>query len=388
MGLREDETLEFKLADAIASPERILATIVAFLNTRGGDIYIGVGEQNGVAMALPGVADVEKSRGRLIDLMADRIEPRPGVEAPRVVANPGGAPVLVVHVEPSTKGPHVVRIRDGHTAYERIADRNRPLSFEELRRRLRPRGLENESGRMKTLQTERRALVADSSPTTLRLVVAPDDGAGSFDLNGEVEAAMADVTRAGNRRSGWTYEADGQIRRGQGRREGGISDPPFRHLLVERSGKLEFRTVRGDEWTWSIGAGRYPCPPALVDAYIDPRVIIEYPLSVLRLASFLHRRRMPEADFLIDFTLRGIRGGFLPPGRPDQRTWMPPPDPPRFGEDHLFVGATAPLRVEAQRLIEAPDAIAYLIVAEAYEAFGLGPDAIPYWHPRSATFVF
>jgi len=67
----EGKTLEFKRD--LSSPEKILSTLVAFANTAGGLLVIGVedGTKN-----VRGLADPLKEEERLASLIADRISPR------------------------------------------------------------------------------------------------------------------------------------------------------------------------------------------------------------------------------------------------------------------------------------------------------------------------
>jgi predicted HTH transcriptional regulator len=95
----EGKTLEFKRD--LSSPDGALKTIVAFANTAGGTLLIGVEDRSrrvrGVAHAL----DVEE---RLASLVTDGVSPRlvPGIE----ILPWRRTQILAVQVHPSPSRPH------------------------------------------------------------------------------------------------------------------------------------------------------------------------------------------------------------------------------------------------------------------------------------------
>ena len=101
--LPEGKTLEFKRD--LSSPRNVLKTLVAFANSAGGKLVIGVDD----ARRVLGVADPLDEEERLCNLIADGIAPRlvPSVEL-LSVERPGrdAATVLVVEVFPSSARPH------------------------------------------------------------------------------------------------------------------------------------------------------------------------------------------------------------------------------------------------------------------------------------------
>lgn len=114
----EGKTLEFKRD--LSSPQNVLKTLVAFANSAGGRLVIGVDDSRQVV----GVADPLAEEERICNLIADAIAPRliPNVELMSV----GGATVLVVEVFPSSARPHYLS-KQGleHGAYLRLGSSNR-----------------------------------------------------------------------------------------------------------------------------------------------------------------------------------------------------------------------------------------------------------------------
>ena len=98
----EDKTLEFKLD--LSSPDRVIATLVAFANSAGGTLLIGIKDGTRDVVGLPDPTDVEE---RLANLVADRISPALLVDIS--VAPWRTTYVVIAEVYPSQRRPHYVR---------------------------------------------------------------------------------------------------------------------------------------------------------------------------------------------------------------------------------------------------------------------------------------
>ena len=127
----EGKTLEFKRD--LSSPEGILKTLVAFANTAGGTVVIGVedGSKN-----VRGVPDVLASEEKLANLVSDSIRPR-------LIPDTDVVPwrnlnVLAVQVYPSNTRPHYLeRLGPDAGVFIRVGSTNRraeALQIEELKR--------------------------------------------------------------------------------------------------------------------------------------------------------------------------------------------------------------------------------------------------------------
>ena len=130
---REGKTLEFKRD--LSSPTGPLRTIVAFANSAGGRLVIGVDDDGGVA----GVADPLAEAERVASLIDDRISPQlvPAID----LVTLDGRTVLVVDVPLSTRRPHCMT-RQGPEAgvYVRLGPTTRradPALVAELERNAR-----------------------------------------------------------------------------------------------------------------------------------------------------------------------------------------------------------------------------------------------------------
>ncbi|MEA3241150.1 MAG: putative DNA binding domain-containing protein, partial [Pseudomonadota bacterium] len=127
----EGKTLEFKRD--ISSPRNLLKTLVAFANTAGGRIIIGVEDKTRELLGIDNPLDEEE---RLCSLIADSISPRlaPNIEMITV----DDKTLLVIEVFLSNSRPHYLRSEGMENGvYVRLGSTNRQADREliaELRR--------------------------------------------------------------------------------------------------------------------------------------------------------------------------------------------------------------------------------------------------------------
>ena len=137
----EGKTLEFKRD--LSSPDGALKTIVAFANTAGGTLLIGVEDRS---RHVRGVGDALDLEERLANLVSDRISPR---LVPEIEILPWRrTQVLALHVYPSPARPHFLS-REGPAGgvYVRVGSTNRRADaelIEELRRFARGEGFDEQ----------------------------------------------------------------------------------------------------------------------------------------------------------------------------------------------------------------------------------------------------
>jgi len=137
----EGKTLEFKRD--LSSPDGALKTIVAFANTAGGTLVVGVEDRSRHVRGVPDPLDVEE---RLANLVSDRISPR---IVPELEILPWRrTQVLALQVHPSPSRPHHL-IREGPAGgvYVRVGSTNRRADaelIEELRRFARGQGFDEQ----------------------------------------------------------------------------------------------------------------------------------------------------------------------------------------------------------------------------------------------------
>jgi hypothetical protein len=114
-----------------------VADVSAFANASGGDIVIGIQTQDGVASAIAGVslADVDKEKLRLGDLIRMGVEPRLthfDIEWFPIAGTQQG--VMIVRIPRSWAAPHRVTLFGHDRFYIRNAAGKHPMNVDELRR--------------------------------------------------------------------------------------------------------------------------------------------------------------------------------------------------------------------------------------------------------------
>lgn len=137
----EGKTLEFKRD--LSSPEGALRTIVAFANTAGGTLLVGVEDRS---RRVRGVGDPLALEERMASLISDRIAPR---IVPEIEILPWRrTQVLGVQVHPSPSRPHyLTRKGPAEGVYVRVGSTNRRADaelIEELRRFSRGEGFDEQ----------------------------------------------------------------------------------------------------------------------------------------------------------------------------------------------------------------------------------------------------
>ena len=126
----EGKTLEFKRD--LSSPRGVTRTAVAFANTAGGVLLIGVEDKTGFVR---GVADVLAAEERLANILADTVTPQvvPDIE----VLPWRDVYVIAAEIFPSPRRPHRVRKEGRAGIYVRVGSTNRradPPLVDEMRR--------------------------------------------------------------------------------------------------------------------------------------------------------------------------------------------------------------------------------------------------------------
>jgi ATP-dependent DNA helicase RecG len=128
---QEGKTLEFKRD--LSSPDGILRTIVAFANTSGGVILLGVEDKS---RGVVGVNNVLAEEERVANLIADSISPKliPSLE----IMPWRKRQVLAIEIHPSPTRPHFLnRLGLNAGIFVRVGSTNRvadPVLIDEMRR--------------------------------------------------------------------------------------------------------------------------------------------------------------------------------------------------------------------------------------------------------------
>lgn len=133
--ISESHTLDFKRDFPFDKDGRasLAADVVAFANTRGGDLILGADEEGGTISQFVPIAlkDVDEALRSLQSTLTDLIEPKiPGVHLEAVDA-PDGGYIVIVRTPPSFQAPH--RVRKGGVFYTRTSTGIDPMDITTLR---------------------------------------------------------------------------------------------------------------------------------------------------------------------------------------------------------------------------------------------------------------
>jgi ATP-dependent DNA helicase RecG len=123
----EGKTLEYKRD--LSSPEGVLRTIVAFANTAGGVVLLGVEDRTRKVTGIPDVLDTEE---RLANLVADSIRPHlvPSIE----IVPWRKTHLLAIEVYPSSSRPHhLERFGPEKGVFVRLGSTNRRADTSQIR---------------------------------------------------------------------------------------------------------------------------------------------------------------------------------------------------------------------------------------------------------------
>jgi ATP-dependent DNA helicase RecG len=133
----EGKTLEYKRD--LSSPEGALKTLIAFANTGGGVLMIGI---ENVTRRVLGIRDVLAVEERLVNLVVDTIRPRlvPDIE----IVPWRKTQILVVEVYPSAARPHyLVRLGPDEGVFVRVGSTNRRADAAQVQEMRRYAGFES-----------------------------------------------------------------------------------------------------------------------------------------------------------------------------------------------------------------------------------------------------
>lgn len=115
--------------------DQLLSTVVAFANSFGGDLLVGVaekaGSKPGEAVALSPVPDAADAAHRLGQMAAASIDPPiPGLQVRAVPTGQGTDGVIVLRVPRSRAAPH--RVATSKECYQRVRDDSVPMTMRQI----------------------------------------------------------------------------------------------------------------------------------------------------------------------------------------------------------------------------------------------------------------
>lgn len=146
----EGKHIEFKRK--VVNAEKIANEIVAFANTKGGYLIIGV-DDNGT---IPGLKFSEEHAMQLQETTVKVVRPKLSIK-PEYIALSAKKSVIVYHIKDSIKKPHFVKLGSEKKYFVRVADRSIQASkevVEIIRRRKKLKGIKFRFGAQEKLLFE------------------------------------------------------------------------------------------------------------------------------------------------------------------------------------------------------------------------------------------
>jgi hypothetical protein len=120
----EDKAIDYKLQLSVNNDEEkkeFLADVVSFANTVGGFLIIGMKEEKGIAIALPGVQidDPDQTKLRLEEIIRDGITPRIAGISIQLLQLNNGDWAISIYIPKSLSAPHMVAYKKSSRFYAR-----------------------------------------------------------------------------------------------------------------------------------------------------------------------------------------------------------------------------------------------------------------------------
>jgi len=379
LGQRESDVLEFKSRDALQNQKALGKEVVAFLNTKGGDLYVGIREENEIGVEVEPIATAEQEVRSLRDSLYDLIEPSPspGEVVLTVERDEEGGSVIRVRVGKGAHPPYAVQSGGARRFMVRVLDSSRPMSREELAARF-SEGVREEDrlvSVLRQLQEERDELLRQGKDQ-LWCAIQPVHEVELKTGDPELATLLTDPEAIGSSPGSPSFHVPFEPEVRQDRLVVGIRLPGFeedlnrklKETMVGRDGGIRYHAVLHALYQHATGSA---------PRFINPEQLIGVPLSLLRLAGAVLDGKLDRDDKLVvDLALLGVGRAevILFPGR-----WQLPR--PRQ-EAHVYedgddLTLTKPPAFTFAEVRDSPERCTFRLLSLIYEAFGLREDAIP-----------
>lgn len=371
LGQPESEHLEFKSKDALRRLPSISREVVAMLNARGGEIWIGLGEDQGRAIRIESVEQPSREISRLRDHLTDSVEPPLTSEEFEIAAIPVNdeGQVLRIRVRPQAKRrPYALCEGTARHFVKRVQDRVRLMSSEEIRSEMSGAKPVRDQDERTALEALVKARNEYQNRNVFWLRIQPI-GNSQLRLNEQgYRNYFTDHRKTGNRVSGWNFvnpylafnPTPKEIRYGH---EG----ETFVRIL--RDGAIEFTMPTGNLYWKSTGwAGDTQTNE------IWPYALLEFPASVFRLAGTIYREHgFQTEEVLSDLAVFGLSGWTLRPYSPVSFGYKLA-KPRQFTGKEIIAGAH---KFPRKQVEEEPDRCAFRLVQRIYEELDYFEEEMP-----------
>jgi hypothetical protein len=377
IGRKESEVLEFEGRDALKDRDdrkKVASEVVAFLNTRGGEVYVGIREENEIAVGLEPIDHPEEEARKLRDSLFDAIEPQPspGEVDLAVERDDEGRAVLRIAVQRGRHGPYALVGKGGARRFMvRILDSSRPMSREELAARFSgSRAAEDRPATVRRRLREERDQLLREGEDRIWCAIQPVRELELRTSDPRYATLLSDPQAIGSPPAAPSFHVPFEPEVQQDRLVLRIPDfgSGVKETSLHEDGGIRFEAVLHLLYRHSTGS---------TSQVINPEQLIGVPLSLLRLAGAVLTGELEEEDsLLVDLALFGVgrAEAVLFPGR-----WrLPRPGhEARFYEDGDDLTLTRAPMFGFGEIRDAPERCTFRLLRPVYEAFGLREDAIP-----------
>lgn len=395
IGERESQRLEFKAAELLRTPagrRKLLRAIAGMLNAGGGQLLVGLREQDGALAGLdPLTDDDRKHEGSLRDALLDAIEPRiePNECDLAWLPAPGGS-VLEIRVhprQPPQHPPFCMRDGDSRIYLKRVGDRLRVMTYAELQAGHPDQLAEQESWFTKACE-EAAGWFADAAKRPSFLLVLglqPLDGRKELRLPENAPELLNRPPDPIARPDGWSFvtafPGTGKWARGGKELASGYDEQGYRQIRANHAGLFAFRTLL-EHLQWDIPENwRRQRPDAAGMLY--PYALVETTVSLLRLAAELWKEHLHDADLHAHLQMTHTKGWLLPHCGPHNLAYLHLDHWHKIDANTITSG---PHRMPAESFRERADAFAHALLTDVYAEFDYDPKHIPCFDPATGSF--
>lgn len=375
LGRREDHRLELESSGALDDPSDVARAVVGMLNADGGEVWVGVGEEDGKAVSIEAIPDPERAGDRLLDYLLELVDPSPTADEVTIEPVPPDSDpaLLVVKVRPpderAGRQPFAFRKRGGWHFVRRMGARNHPMSRQEIFGR--PVGRDETDVDRAVRKLEEARLAIDRPGLWVGIQPARE-----LDVDPEDDRLVRialDPSLTGNRRVGWHFaRSSGQPKPTKDGLGWGLESevprgPGTRVDLTLDGGARFWAALEHLHWKGD-------------DREIWPLALLELPVSAFRIARFIYQGQLsPEDRVAADLTLFGVADWGLRRGTPGDY----------FGANRLVrleepELAWSPMVFHFREIDEAPDRCGFRLVRRVYHAFGFRETDVPRQYDRGS----
>lgn len=375
LGQLENQRLEFKSAGVLDSPEKIAREVVGMLNAEGGEVWVGLREEDGRAMEIEPISDAESAKDRLHDHLVDTLEPAPTgeevvMEAVELAGNGENGSILRIIAQPLPNRRPYAWVRNGGWNFPiRIGARLRPMSREEVQRNFSNGSTGTADNRAKAKKTlidlQRQTLDAGVEGLWIAVVPAPET---TLDIHSLRKSdLLIEPRETGNRRAGATFVASHR--------------PEIRPDGLRWRNAETWGVVEAELWE-EIGSARFfaGIEELAPSDELDPYALVEYPVSAFRILAEVYKAYESHMPFfeelLADLAILGVGGRGLRPGSPGSFRHGSQREPWTLHEGPDFL-LKSPAIFTREEVIREPDRCALRLLRKVYQGFGLPQEDMP-----------